>query len=529
MKKSHILVLLFFLFSYLYSYSCTNLIVTPKASEEGATYVAYLNDGEWLNHLNKKEVRKYNPGAKVQFTSLNGKEYEIPQVSKTYGTLGFIANDQGLVIGETTFVGRLELWNKNNPVKYWELMELVLQRCKTAREAILTINEICNKYGYGSEGECFSIADANEAWVMNLIGKGEGEKGAVWVAQRIPDGCVYATANYARITSFPLVDPENCLYAPDVISFAIGKGYYNPKKDGEFHFNKAYNPATTEILRYSETRVWSIFRRVNSTMKFSEAYHRGKNPRGEYPLWIKPDNPLSFEEIKSLIRDHYEGTNYDMTKGLAAGPFETPFRVSPITFKKTKKYSYGWERPISVPFTCFSFISELRKDVPYFMKAKIWYSVGDTYTNVFTPLYAGCEQTPKAYRTGNINEYNPEVAWWNFKFIANYINLRYSCMIKDVKNEQKRIEEELYRANKLTEKVVLNLDHKKGLKILENHSQAMIDTVLCSWKKLQYRLISKYNDGYVKDSNNKITRNPYPEYWLKTVEKLEENRVKFKK
>lgn len=524
--KKHLLLwgVLCLILQMQHSKACTNLIVSAGASKSKAVYLTYLNDGEWLNHFEKMDEQNYRSDMQIPFQSLSGIKYTIPQVEHTYGTMGFVANEHGLVIGETTFTGRPELWNKDNPVKYWELMELMLQRAKTAREAIRVMDQICTKYGYGSEGECFSIADTHEAWVVNLIGKGKGERGAIWVARRVPEGYVYATGNHARISTFPMNDPDNCLFSKDVISFAIERKYFDPKTDGPFRFNQVYNPATPEIIRYSETRVWSIFKRVNPNIDLDPNYHRGDPRAKEFPLWVKPAEPLGFDEIKELTRDHYEGTPYDMTKGVAAGPFASPDRYDPTIFAQDETGVKSWERPISTFKTCFSIIAELRSDVPDFLKAKIWYAVDDTYTNVYIPLYVMCSETPEAFRKGDINHYDPKVAWWAFNFVSNYINLRYSCMIKDVKFTQKQTEHQVMLRNALIEKVVMDKSKKSALKTLKNHSENLTNEVIGVWDDLKARLIVKYNDGYIKDSNNNIMTNPYSQNWLKTVEKYEGNK-----
>ena len=287
MKKQALIIISIFLSSL--AFSCTNFIITKGASADGSTMMVYTNDGEWLYHLKMSPNQKHEKGEVIKFKIPGTEEYlEIPQPAETYKKLGFHMNEHQVAIGETTFTGREDLWNKNLPLKYWHLMGLALDRSKTAREAIEVITSLVDKYGYGSEGESFSIIDPNEAWILEMIGTGDGKPGANWVAIKIPDGAISAHANKARIGSFPLDDPENCLYKESMIKFAIEKGYYDPKIDGDFVFNQAFNPLSPDRLRYCESRVWSLFRRAAPEQEFSSDYHRGVEGTERYPLFIFP-------------------------------------------------------------------------------------------------------------------------------------------------------------------------------------------------------------------------------------------------
>jgi len=353
--------LFFILIASLFSgtaFTCTNFIITKGASADGSTMMVYTNDGEWLYHLKMNTYEKHKNGDVIKFHIPGTEEYlEIPQPAETYKKLGFQMNEYQVAIGETTFTGREELWNKNLPLKYWHLMSLALDRSKTAREAIDVITTLVEKYGYGSEGESFSIIDPNEAWILEMIGTGDGKPGANWVAIKIPDGAIAAHANKARIGTFPLNDPENCLYSKSMIQFAIDKGYYDPKTGKEFVFNQTFNPLSPDRLRYCESRVWSLFRRAAPEQEFSSDYHRGVEGAERYPLYIFPKEKLSIGDVMGLVRDHYEGTEIDMTKGMEAGPFGTPQRWRPLSWEKDDK-TYAWERPISTYNTCFSFIAQ---------------------------------------------------------------------------------------------------------------------------------------------------------------------------
>ena len=313
----------------------------------------------------------------------------IKQALQTYNVIGNM-NEFQVSIGETTYGGREELVNPQGIIDYGSLMYIALQRAKTAREAIKIMTDLVAEYGYCSLGESFSIADPNEAWILEMIGKGEGNKGAVWVAIRIPDGYVSGHANQARITTFPLDDEDNCLYAPDVISFAKEKGYFSGK-DEEFNFSDAYAPPDFGGIRFCDARVWSLFRRVNGDMDKYLSYINGESSV-RMPLYIKPDKKISVQDVMFLMRDHYEGTELDMTTGVAAGPYGMPYRWRPLTWKYNEE-EYFNERPISTPQTGFSFVSQARAHLPREVGGVFWFGVDDTYFTVYTPMYSSMSRT----------------------------------------------------------------------------------------------------------------------------------------
>lgn len=494
-------------------FACTNLLVTKGASATGSSYILYTNDGEWLYHLQKYPAKDYPKGESLQIG--NG---TIKQVKHTYARLGFHMNEHQVSIGETTFTGREELWSKNNFLKYWHLMDLALQRAKTAREAIDVITGLVEDYGYGSEGESFSIADPNEVWLLEMIGNGSGGKGAVWVAVKIPDGMVAAHANHSRIGTFPLDDSENCIYSKNVISFAIEKGYYDPKSGEDFAFNSVYDPATPEKLKYSEARVWSLFRRMAPSLNLSPDYHRGLT--GErYPLWIKPDKKLTTHDIFSLARDHYEGTPFDMTKGIMAGAYGSPQRNRPLSFY-VDSVKYSWERPISTYNTAFSFIAQMRNFLPDAIGGVMWFGEDDTYTTCYVPMYVSIDEIPKSFTVGDINKFSLKSAWWSFNFVGNYVNLRYSDMVKDVQKVQSRLEKEVLQAQDSVELKAMELYHSgkdETVSYLTAYSVKTGEKVVQEWRELGQYLIMKYNDGYVKNEKNHIQSIGYPEDWYERV------------
>ncbi len=505
------LTILFFTAS---SFACTNLIVTKGASKNGSAFLVYLNDGEWHPHLNITPAADHNINDSLILQSLSGKKFKIHQVAHTYRETGILMNEHQLALGETTFTGRVELWDKNLPLKYWDLMKLTLQRAKTAREAIKVMTSLVAQYGYGSEGESFSIADPNEAWLLEMIGTG-GEGAAVWVAMRIPDGMVTAHANHSRIGAFPLNDPENCLYSKNVIKLAVKKGYYKLQSGKPFKFNDVYDPPTPAHLKYTETRVWSLFRRTAPSQHFSPDYHRGEPGAKAYPLFIKPDYKLELKDIFNLIRDHYEGTDFDMTKGIAAGPFGNPNRPRPMEWELNVE-KYSWERPISTPQTAYSYVAQLRSSLPDDF-ALAWFAFDDTYTNCYFPFYIASQKIPPSYQTGDIRHFDRASMWWAFNFVSNVANIRYQPMVKDIKKIQAQLESNFISQQDSVEQAALKAPPDERVKILTAFSMASGNKVHQQWIDLGNYLVMKYNDGYVKDKDGHIKAAGYPQKWLKIV------------
>ena len=501
------------------AWSCTNLIVTKGASKDGSVMVTYTCDGEFHPRLRYDPPKDYAPEDYLEIKdwsdSVRG---TVKQVPHTYGVV-HLMNEHQVVIGETTFGGRLELENRQGLLHYWILMRLALQRVKTAREAIEVMTNLVEEYGYASTGESFSIADPREAWLMEMIGSGPGGRGAIWVARRVPDGYVCAHANASRISTFPLNDPKNCLYARNVISFAVDKGYYDPNSGKPFSFCDAYNPAHPEMLRYAATRVWSLFRQVAPSREWSSDYHRGTEGAEPYPLWIKPDKKLSLDDVFALMRDHYEGTEFDMTQGIDAGPFGTPNRSRPITWE-VDGVKHAWERPISTQQTGFSFVSQSRSGLPDPIGGVLWYGVDDTYTTCYIPLYCGIDSLPPSFTVGSLGKFSWESAWWVFNFVANYANLRYSYMIKDIQMVQSELENNFVLLQPEIEKTALALQRKHPellARFLTDYSVGRAETVVDRWRSLGEYLITKYNDGYIQNEKGSPKEIGYPDMWLRGV------------
>ena len=499
--------------------NCSSFLVTKGASKDGSVMITYTCDGEFLPHLEYIPAQDHKPDYTIKILGRDGEiRGEVKQVPHTYAVVGLM-NEHQLAIGETTFGGRRELRNPNGLLHYFLMMELALQRAKTAREAIKVMTELVEEYGYGSTGESFSIADTEEAWIMEMIGPGPGGKGAHWVALRIPDGYISAHANMSRIGEFPLDDPENCLYSKDVISFAEEKGYYDSKSGKPFSFRYAYDPPEPSSLRTCAARVWSMFRRSAPSQNFSPDFQRGVDSAKPYPLWIKPDQKISLHDVMNIMRDHYEDTDFDMTQGIDAGPFGCPIRCRDLTWE-VNGVRYSWERPISTQQTAFSFISQSRSWLPDPVGGIYWYGMDDTYTTCYFPLYCCIKGVPASYAVGDLQKFSWDSAWWVFNFVANYANLKYSYMVKDIQKVQSALESQFLRLQPVVEKTALELYKKDAdllVQYLTDYSINQGDMVFKRWIELGEYLLTKYNDGYVKDENGRPRGVGYPSEWLEKV------------
>ena len=481
--------------------------------------ITYTCDGEFHPHLRYSPAADYEPGEFLEIKDWGGNvRGKIKQVPHTYAVVGLM-NEHQLAISETTFDGRQELRNPEGLLHYWDLMRLALQRAKTAREAIKVMTDLVAQYGYRSTGESISIADTQEAWILEIIGPGPAGKGAVWVARRIPDGYISCHANKARIGEFPLDDPENCLYSDNAISFAVEKGYYDPDSGEPFRFCEAYCPATPKNRRYGDGRVWSFLRRAAPSQDFSPDYFRGVEGSEPYPLWIKPDKKISVADVFALMRDHFEGTDFDMTKGVDAGPHGTPNRWRPIHWTIDGD-EYGWERPISTQQTGFTFVSQSRAWLPDPIGGVYWYGVDDTYFSCYVPLYCGIDALPESYTAGSLDTFSWDSAWWVFNFVANYANLRYSDMRPDIQAVQRDLEGTLLALQPAVEKTAVELyksDAELMTRYLTDYSVSHAELVVKRWRELGEHLIQKYNDGYVQDERGRPHEQGYSEAWLRRV------------
>ncbi len=547
------------------SFACTNFLITKGASKDGSTMITYAADSHTLyGELYYTRAAQYPAGTMLQVIDWDsGKPLiKIPQAAQVYTTVGNM-NQWGLTIAETTYGGRPELEDTTGGIDYGSLIYLTLQRAKNAREAIKQMAEFVETYGYFSSGESFSIADENEVWIMELIGKGapvldkKGKtdkrwtKGAVWVAMRVPDGYISGHANHARITTFDLEKkgsyksisskhlkeifrPEvEVVYSHDVITFARLKGYFNGE-DKDFSFSDTYAPLDFSGARGCEARVYAAFLRCNKSIKQYEDYAMGHNLTHRMPLWIKPESKLDVKDVMELMRDHYEGTPMDMTQDIGAGPYKCPYRWRPMGFKVDGK-EYIHERATSTQQTGFSFVAQVRSWMPQGAKGILWFGVDDTYSTVYVPMYCSIEKVPECFAEGNGNmvTYSETSAFWLFNLVTNMAYSRYSDMIQDIRKEQSRLEKSFIdEVAQVDRKLQSESGNEAKMKeTMTLFSLAKADQTMRTWKKLSQYLLVKYIDGNIKkEKDGKFEESPYrkgqcvfpmqPEYpqeWYKVI------------
>jgi dipeptidase len=551
-----------FLLLGLQAFPCTNLIVTKGASVDGSVMITYAAD----SHIRYGEL--YHRPAMHHHESATFKVYdrgtakllaEIPEVPYTYNVIGFM-NEHQVAIGETTFGGRSELKDNTGLVDYGSLMFLSMQRSKTAREAIAWIARIVEEHGYYSSGESFSIADPHEAWIMEMIGKGtdlyEDEngkmvnrnKGAVWVAIRIPDGYVSAHANHARITTFPLSDgkksisskemekihnPEvEVIYAHDAIEFARQQGFFDAA-DTEFSFSDVYAPIDFGALRFCEMRVWSFFKDINDDMQQYYAYATGKEPTNRMPLYIKPNRKLSPQDLMFFMRDHFTTTELDLRNDFGAGAHHKPYRWRPLTFQLDDK-TYFHERSTATQQSGFSYVTQSRSWLPNEIGGIFWFGVDDANSTVYIPFYTSMTRVPETFREGNgdMLTYSDNAAFWIFNEVANFAYLRYDLMIRDITKLQQEFENRFKTYTPAIDQAALALyevSPELAREFLTDYSVNIGDEVTYRWKELSNFLLVKYMDGNEKQEENGVfIRNPYgypappmhpgyPEWWLRKL------------
>ena len=489
--------------------ACTNVIITKGASADGSCMVTYAADSHQLyGELYFHRAADWPIGSKLDVYDWDSGYYrgQIAQVPHTYQTVGNM-NEHQLIIMETTFGGREGLANKEGIIDYGSLIYITLQRARSAREAIRTIDQLVQTYGYYSEGETFSIVDKDECWIFEIVGKGE-QKGAVWVAVRIPDGMISAHANQSRIHHFPLNDPENCLYSPDVISFAREKGFFTGK-DEDFSFCDAYCPADWGALRGCEARVWSAFRLLGGA-NFDDAkyldFASGENPANKMPLYIRPEKKVTVKALADVMRDHYEGTAFDFSEDAGAGVSRVPYRWRPMSFELDGK-EYMFERSIATQQTGFWYLGQARNWLPDEVGGLLWFGVDDAATSALTPIYTCISEVPECFREGNgsMLEYSPTSAFWLFNRVAQFSYLFYDRAEPEIRaavdcyeNENvKLVAEQDAKALRMLE----GGNSKQAVRMLTEFCAQRSQTLFNTWNDLSNYLLVKYMDGNVKRQN----------------------------
>ena len=491
--------------------ACTGLIATPGASADSSALVTYAADSHTLyGELYHKPGGKHEKGSKREVVEWDtGKRLgEIPEVAETYTRIGNM-NEHGLAITESTWGGRHELAG-SGLIDYGSLIYITLERARNVREALDVMTGLVRDYGYASEGETFTIADPNEVWIMEMIGKGKDDKGAVWVARRVPDGYIAGHANHSRIHKFPLKDKKKeTIYSPDVIKFARQKGYFNGK-DEDFSFSRAYAEYDMGALRGCDGRVWAFYNRFVPDMdRYLPWILKGE---GEpLPLWVKPTKKLTANDMKWMMRDHFEETPLDMTKDAGAGAYKVPYRWRPLTYK-VDGAEYTHERAIATQQTGFSLVAQLRASAPEPMKGILWFGVDDANTSVYVPMYCCLTEAPYEYREGNGDLLNLswDAAFWVTNFVANQAYNRYSQMIPDIRRVQMALEDSIEQEVDILYREVPYLEAEAARKLLRERSADWSKKCTDTYRRLGEKLLVKYLDGNIKkeDEHGNFARTP---------------------
>ena len=495
--------------------ACTNLIAGKKATTDGSVMITYAADSHnlygQLSHTPAADHPKGSMRKVVEWDT--GKPLgEIPQIAHTYNVVGNM-NEHQVVIGETTWGGHEELLDTTGQsvIDYGSLIQIALERSKTAREAIDVMTDLVDKYGYASEGESFSIADKDEVWVLEMIGKG-AEKGAVWIAVRIPDDAISGHANEPRIRKVNLKDKENVRISKDAISFARKRGYFNGK-DEDFSFADAYSTHKPDDRRGCDARVWAYFRRFQPDAEQYYAWCVGDSD-DPMPLYIIPERKVSLQEMQASMRDHFEGTPLTMTEDIGAGPNKVPYRWRPMNFEVNGK-KYLNERAIATQQTGWSFVSQSRDWLPDEIGGVLWFGTDDTNTSVYIPIYCSLTEVPLQLGEGDIATFSMDSNFWMNNWVANQAYNRYDLMIPDIRKVQGALEEEFQSSRRDREHHYNHLLHESGKDALEaavNEEAALYaKKATDEYRDLAQYLLVRFMDGNMKnlDEEGNFKRNEY--------------------
>ena len=552
-KKS--LFLIAFSFASATVLACTNFLAGRGATVDGSTMITYAADSYNLfGALYHQPAATHPPGAMRDIIDWHNGRFrgQIPQVERTYNVIGNM-NEHQVTIAETTFGGRVELVDSLGLFDYGSLIYTTLQRAHSARHAIKIMTTLVAEHGFGSGGESFSIGDPNEVWIMEMIGMGRGNTGAVWVAKRVPDDYISAHANHARITTFPLqgrritnsitcrninriFDPNiEVVYAYNVISFARERGFFSGR-DEDFSFSDTYAPIGFRELFWCEARVWAFFRQLDPEMDRYFSYIMGETKQ-RMPLWIRPVNKVSVEDFKRLMRDQYEGTPLDVTKNMAAGPFGSKLRLPPLSFE-VDGVEYAQPRPIATQQTGFSFVAQMRSWLPNHIGGILWFGVDDAATSLYVPMYASMLEVPHSFciTNGSLLRYSPTSAFWVYNKVANWAYSRYSLMKPDIVKVQQHWENHFRTLVPKIDQVALQLSEDEARVFLTHFSVSQAEKSTAAWSRLFEYLLVKYLDGVQKKQDEhgnfishpgdlwpEVIRHGYPEEFLRKMVENNQN------
>ena len=483
--------------------ACTNLIVGKKASATGSTMISYNADSHQLyGELYYTPAADHAPGAMRRVVEWDTQRPlgEIPQPAHTYRVVGNM-NEWQVTIAESTWGGDPALQDTLGLIDYGSLIYIALERSRTAREAIRVMTDLVAEYGYYSEGETFSIGDPDEVWVMDLIGKGPGQKGAVWVAVRIPDDCISGHANQARIHTFPLRDRQNCIYDKDLIPFARRTGRFSGR-DEDFDFAAAFGEKDYMAYRGCDGRVWAFFNRFASGMDRYFPFVDMQEGAEVLPLYVRPDRPLTHRDVQAAMADHFEGTPWDMTKDVGGGPFHSPYRWRPLTWK-VDSVEYLHERAIATQQTGFTFVAEMRGWLPREVGAKTWFGVDDAAVATYVPVYNNILAAPEPFRVGNgsMTEFSWTSAFWMNNWVAQQAYAYWESAIKDVQRVKAGHEDRWdAEQDSIDARAVALLAQStaEATAFLDAYTATAATAATTSYRDLGIYLLMKYMDGNVK-------------------------------
>jgi dipeptidase len=498
--------------------ACSNFIVGKKASVDGSVMCSYsADDYGMFQNLCHYPAAKHAKGEMRKIFDWDSNKYhgEIPEVAETYNVIGNI-NEWQVTIAETTYGGREEMVDSTGIMDYGSLIYVALQRSKTAREAIKVMTTLANTYGYNSGGETFTICDPNEAWIMEMMGKGAGSKGAVWVALRIPDDAVCAHANQSRIGKFNMKDKKNVMYAKDVVSFARSKGWFKGK-DADFSWKMAYAKPDFSGRRFCDARAWAMLNHFYDMSPYLD-WALGKNPDAQdMPLWVVPNKKVSVQDVENVMRDHYEGTPLSVADGsdIGGGIWEMPYRPTPLMYKVDGKQYFN-ERPVSTQQSGFVFVSQMRSWLPREIGGVFWFANDDANMAAFTPVYCSMTERPECYNTPGVDalHFSKKNAYWVCNMTSNMVYPRYSLMFPTLKEVRDSLTNSYFAAQAGVEKKAQELyaqNPQAAVKYLNDYSVEKAQQMLARWNQLFEFMVVKYNDMIIKptDKNGTFKKTPY--------------------
>ena len=498
--------------------ACSNFIVGKKASVDGSVMCSYsADDYGMFQNLCHYPAAKHAKGEMRKIFDWDSNKYhgEIPEAAETYNVIGNI-NEWQVTIGETTYGGREEMVDSTGIMDYGSLIYVALQRSKSAREAIKVMTTLANTYGYNSEGETFTICDPNEAWIMEMMGKGAGSKGAVWVALRIPDDAICAHANQSRIGKFNMKDKKNVMYAKDVVSFARSKGWFKGK-DADFSWKMAYAKPDFSGRRFCDARAWAMLNHFYDMSPYLD-WALGKNPDAQdMPLWVVPNKKVSVQDVENVMRDHYEGTPLSVANGsdIGGGIWEMPYRPTPLMYKVDGKQYFN-ERPVSTQQTGFVFVSQMRSWLPREIGGVFWFANDDANMAAFTPVYCSMTERPECYNTPGADalHFSKKNAYWVCNMTSNMVYPRYSLMFPSLKEVRDSLDNSYFAAQAGVEKKAQELyaqNPQAAVKYLNDYSVEKAQQMLARWNQLFEFMVVKYNDMIIKptDKNGTFKKTPY--------------------